>query len=55
MFSDNMSSDSGSQARLIKAPKKDMASPLNQDMEDLLERALDESDADTDADSIAYI
>lgn len=46
MFSDNVSSEGGSRTRLIKAPEKDMASPLNQDVEFLLEKALDDTDDD---------
>lgn len=46
MFSDNLSEGDGSRTHLIKAPEKDMASPLNQDVEDLLERALDDTDDD---------
>ena len=41
MFSDNLS-EGHSSTRLIKAPERDHASPLND--EDILERALDESD-----------
>lgn len=55
MFSDNMS-DTGSGTRLIKAPAKDSASPLNQDVEDLLDRALDDSDDyDDDDDATSFI
>lgn len=43
MFSDNMS-EASSHTRLIKAPAKDLSSPLNQDVEDMLERALDDTD-----------
>ena len=43
MFSDDMSEDQ-STTQLIKAPEKDIASPLNQNTEDMLERALDESE-----------
>ncbi len=42
MYSENGSED-GSDTHLVKAPKKRMASPLNQDIEDLLEGALDET------------
>ena len=43
MLSDDLS-EGGSNTRLIKAPAKRAASPLNQDMDDLLERALDDTD-----------
>ena len=43
MFSDN-TSEGDSHANLIKAPERDVASPLNQDVDDLLEQALDEAD-----------
>ena len=44
MFADDMS-DGHSSTQLIKASGKGSASPLNQqDVEDMLERALDESD-----------
>lgn len=43
MFSDNLS-EASSHARLIKAPAKDLSSPLTQDVDDLLERALDDTD-----------
>ena len=43
MFSDNLS-ETSSHTKLIKAPAKDHSSPLNQDVEDLLERALDDTD-----------
>lgn len=43
MFSDNLS-EGHSSTRLIKAPERDHSSPLNQDVEDMLEKALDESD-----------
>ena len=51
MYSEDMS-ESGSQAHLVKAPRK--TAPRNRDMDDMLEKALDDSDADSDS-TIAYI
>lgn len=55
MFADDMS-DGHSSTRLIKTPNKDSASPLNQqDVEDMLERALDESDDEYDESATSFI
>jgi hypothetical protein len=56
MYSDdNMSMSEGSQTHLVKASKKKRGR-AHQNVDDMLERALDDSDAETDADStIAYI
>lgn len=43
MFSENLSEGDDSRTHLIKAPERDAASPLYHDVDDLLERALDDS------------
>lgn len=43
MLPDNMS-ESDSRTRLVKAPVRHKASPHNQDVDELLEKALDETD-----------